>query len=313
MKTASLFLGFLVLALHAEDAASPGNHTVRLEHQGRKRSYIVHVPPQAVAKKPLPVVIAYHGGGGNAQQFQESCELDRLADRDGFLLVYPNGTGRLEDRLLTWNAGKGCGYAMENRVDDVGFSLAVLDDLARRNPVEARRVYATGMSNGSMMAYRLATDAADRVTAIVGVAGAMNVETFAPSRPVSILHIHSVDDPRAPYPGGLGPPFPLTNVRTSHSDVDATLHQWIVFNGCPEKPVVGATIHGKAGTPSEKHTATCYTWGPGKNGVKVVFWKLTGAGHVWPGAEPGRIEKIVGPSTDVIDANELIEQFFLLK
>lgn len=288
----------------------PGNHTLRIKHQGRERSYLVHVPPQATAGKPLPVVVGYHGGGGNAQQFKDSCELDGLADREGLLLVYPNGTGRLADRFLTWNAGKGCGYAMENQVDDVGFTLAVLDDLARRIAVDAKRVYATGMSNGSMMAHRLAVDASDRVAAIAGVAGALNVETFAPMRPVAILHIHSVDDSRALYAGGLGPPFPFTNQRTFHSGVEKTLQQWTTFDGCPENPTVGPTIYGRPDTASAKHSATKYTYGPGKNGVEVVFWKLTGAGHVWPGAKPGPLEKICGPSTDVINANEEIWKFF---
>ena len=148
----------------------------RLEHGGRARSYVLHVPLRQ-ASGPRPLLLAFHGGGGNGPGFQEYAGLDALADRDGWLVAYPNGTSRwFDERLLTWNAGDCCGYAQAPTVDDVGFALAVIDDVARPRTADRRRVYATGHSNGAMLAYRLAAEAAERVAAIAPVAGAMSLE-----------------------------------------------------------------------------------------------------------------------------------------
>lgn len=184
----------------------PGDHTFKLDYQQRHRSYIVHVP-KAGSNAARPVVLNFHGGGAYAANQQSYSRMDATAEREGFLAVYPDGTGRLATRLLTWNAGTCCGYASEHNVDDVGFTRAVVEDLSRRTPANRSRIYATGLSNGAMMAYRLALEASDLIAAIAPVAGS-EVAPFHPVRPVSILHIHSVDDPRALYTGGLGPPVP---------------------------------------------------------------------------------------------------------
>ena len=306
LLTLTLLAGACVFSRHATAWPAPGDYQFELEHEGRVRSYRVHVPPPASAPTLFPVVLSFHGGGGNAWWQQMYTQMDPLADREGFLVVYPNGTGALPDRLLTWNAGRCCGYAMEHAVDDVGFTRAVLDDLAARIPVDPARVYATGLSNGAMMAYRLAAEAPDRVAAIAPVAGVIGTEGFAPARPVPILHIHSVDDPRALYGGGLSPPFPGTNRRVDHLPVEDALAQWRARAGCPDQPIVGATV----GPSPAGHTATRYTYGPCAGGGEIVLWKLTGAGHVWPGGQPGYLEAVLGPSTDVINANAEMWAFF---
>src|SRR5258708_17603405 len=187
-------------------ALVPGDRRVALAFGGRDRSYIAHVPPAAGSRRLLPLLFVFHGGGSNAAGQQRFSRLDGLADRAGFVLVYPNGRGRFH-RFLTSNAGTCCGSAAVERVDDAGFSLAVLDDVARRLPVDRERVYATGMSNGAMMAHRLGAEASEAMAAIAPVAGGMVFQRFAPARPVPVLHIHSLDDPRALYHGGLGPAF----------------------------------------------------------------------------------------------------------
>src|SRR5262249_31377905 len=123
---------------------TPGDYDFSLTHAGRVRAYLLHVPPQAADKKPLAVVVNFHGGRGTAKGQKEWSGLDAVADREGFLAVYPDGTGRFGRRLLTWNAGTCCGYARTNAVDDVGFVLTLLADLATRTPVDHTRVYATG-------------------------------------------------------------------------------------------------------------------------------------------------------------------------
>ena len=284
---------------------SPGAYTFSLQHQGLERSYLVRVPPAASEGHPLPVVLAFHGGGGNASQFSSSSGLDDLADREGFLSVHPNGTGRVPGRALTWNAGPACcGWARDQAVDDVGFVLALLDDLARRTPLDRSRVYATGHSNGAMMAYRLAAEAADRIAAIAPVAGAMVLEDFRPVAPVPVLHIHSVDDPRALYTGGEGPPFPFTTHTVLHKPVEDVLARWVELNDCPSEPEVTQR------KGNERHTAALLVWGPCSSGAPVEHWKLWGAGHGWPETpDRGLRERLIGPSTNVISGAEEVWRF----
>ena len=291
---------------------APGNHEMSLRVGDRSRRYIVHVPPQGSEGRALAVVLSFHGGGGTGRGMRDYARSDGLADREGFLVVYPDGTGRWGRRLLTWNAGTCCGYAHDNHVDDVAFVRALLDHLARRTPVDARRIYATGLSNGAMMAYRLAAEAGDRIAAIAPVAGGLVVDSIRSPRPVPILHIHSVDDPRALYGGGLGPPFPFTNARVMHPKVDSVIARWVAFDRCPPPaiPAVGETLHGRPGSATAAHTATPYSYGPCADGSEVVLWKLTGAGHVWPGGNVQPWQEYVGPATDVIDANAEMWRFF---
>ncbi len=211
-------------------------------------------------------------------------QLDRVADREHFLVVYPNGTGR--GRMRVWNAGTCCGSAPAKHIDDVGFIRAVIDDLSRRTSVDRSRIYATGMSNGSMMSYRLAAEAPDLVTAIAPVAGSMVLVRFQPKLPVPVMHFHSVDDPRALYNGGLGPPFPMTSTRVLHPPVEEQLAKWIAFDGCPSNATIEKRIAGRPGSDDEGKTATKYVYAPCKSGAPVVLWKLTGSGHVWPAPTP---------------------------
>jgi polyhydroxybutyrate depolymerase len=308
------FRVLLCAALLAADSAGAaleaGDHEFALTHQKLKRSYLVRMPPHASANAPLPVVVNFHGGGGNARTQKWYSRMDRTADREGFIAVYPNGTGGFGTRLLTWNAGNCCGVAALNRVDDVGFTLAVIDDLARKTPVDMARIYAAGLSNGSMMAYRIAAEASERIAAVAGVAGAMTLSNFAPKVLVPVMHIHSVDDQRALYGGGLGPAFPMTDTRVFHTSVDNMLKKWIAHNGCPAQGTAAALVTGKRGGPDEKHTASRITYGPCRPGTEVVLWKLTGPGHVWLGGQRDFLPLLLGTSSGVIDANQEMWTFF---
>jgi polyhydroxybutyrate depolymerase len=289
------------------DYFSPGDHTITLTHQKRERSAIVHVPPRAIDAREIPIILNFHGGGGHGANEQEYSLMDRLADRETFVAVYPNGTGRFGNRLLTWNAGTCCAYAVLNNDDDVSFVRALVTKLTESIPIDRRRVYATGLSNGAMMSHRLAAEAADLIAAIAPVAGGMVVPGFKSPRAVPVMHIHSVDDPRALYNGGLGLPFPLTKSQVFHPNIDQMIARWVQYNGCSAEPAV---VDRRAGREGSGRSATRYVYPHCREGVEVDLWKLTGAGHVWPGGKQKFMERILGPSTEIIDANQEMWNFF---
>jgi polyhydroxybutyrate depolymerase len=289
--------------------SAAGDHDLTLQVGSRTRTFLVHLPPRFAERGPLPVLVAFHGGGGSAQGFQKYAGLDAVADREGFVVIYPDGSGRLGRRLLTWNAGGCCGSAQRDRVDDVGFTIRVLGELARDLPLDRTRVYATGHSNGAMMAYRLAAEAAERIAAIAPVAGAMQLVVFAPARPMPVLHVHSVDDPRALYTGGLGPPFPFTRARVEHNAVEPTLARWAGFDGCAAEPSVVEERRAPDGGEGAGHAAVLLDFAPCASGADVRLWKLKGAGHGWPGAPPVLGESVMGPETRVILAAEEVWRF----
>lgn len=215
-------------------------------------------------------------------------------------MVYPNGTGRLE-RLLTFNSGNCCGYAMNNKVDDVEFTRQLLDNLATSANIDAKRVFATGMSNGGIMAYLLASELSDRIAAIAPVAGPMGTETCNPKRPVSVIHFHGTADENAPFKGGKGE---KSISGTDFYSVDHSIQAWVKANGCMEEPaVIRLPDEANDGT-----TITRKTYGGGKAGAEVVLVVIEGGGHTWPGQEP-RL-KALGKSTENISANNLMWEFF---
>jgi polyhydroxybutyrate depolymerase len=285
---------------------SVGDHTIALRYGDRERSAIVHVPAHATERRDFPIIINFHGGGGHGANEQEYSLMDRLADRENFLAVYPNGTGQFSKRLLTWNAGTCCGYAAIQQIDDVGFVRALIDKIAEVLPIERRRIYATGLSNGAMMAYRLAAEAGDLIAAIAPVAGGMVLPRIKSQRAIPVMHMHSLDDPRALYGGGLGPPFPFTNSRVFHPDIEQTISRWVKHNGCSAELALDRQLQNK----EARQSARRYVYSNCREGSEVVLWKLTGAGHVWPGGKQKVLERILGPSTEIIDANQEMWNFF---
>ena len=305
-----LLLAALLVAESAIAALAPGDYEIAITHQSLRRSYVVHVPPQASANRPLPLVLSFHGGGSNAEVMRSYTRMDLSADRDGYIAVYPNGSSGLQGRFLTWNAGACCGPAAILQVDDVGFALAVLDDVAARVSVDKARVYATGLSNGAMMAYRLAAEASHRIAAVAGVAGTMAMASIKPARPMPVLHMHSTQDHIARYDGGIGTPTSIADTRAMNMSVEDMLRKWLDHDGCPLKPAVIETVAGKAGTPDEAHAAIRRVYRPCREGVEVVLLQLSGAGHVWPGGVRDYNPQLLGTGTAVIDANAEMWKFF---
>jgi polyhydroxybutyrate depolymerase len=303
-----IMLAVLAIARASASAETlgPGSHRIDMQYGGLGRSYIVHVPPQASSAIALPVILNFHGAGSNAEQEERYSGMDATADRDGFVAVYPNGTGR-GTRALTWNAGGCCLYAERNKIDDVGFTRALLDDVASRVHIDRTRVYATGISNGGMMAFRLGVEASDRIAAIAPVEGALMVDTSGLARPMPLMLFNSVDDRYVPYEGRFGRLGRIAHV-TPFPPVDEEIARWRKFDGCPANAQVGPTLKGAPGTPDAGNSATRYEWGPCGDGSRIVLWKLAGSGHVWPGTS--HAVSWLGRSTQVINANDQMWQFF---
>jgi polyhydroxybutyrate depolymerase len=276
-----------------------GGHERELLVDGREHNYLVYVPETLDLSQPAPVVLAYHGGGSNAERMRAYSGLDTSAWKYGFAVVYPEGTGRLLP-LRTWNGGNCCGYAMEQDVDDVAFTRALLDDLATVLHVDGRRVYATGMSNGAIMAYRLAAELSGRIAAIAPVAGTLGVPEPEPARPVPVLHVHGTADEHVPWGGGVG----IGVSGTDFVSVHESLRVWRELNGCP----VGSSTFVLPDREDDGMRVTRTTWGPGLQDSEVVLITVQGGGHTWPGHDPGL--RVLGRSTRDVDVNDLIWEFF---
>jgi polyhydroxybutyrate depolymerase len=265
---------------------------------GLQRSYVVRLPKGHEQATPLPVVLALHGATMNGPMMAWFSDLNRKADEVGFIAVYPNGTGTHSS--FTWNGGNCCGSAMQNRVDDVAFIHALLDDLIQSYSVDARRIYATGMSNGAGMAYRLAAELSERIAAIAPVSGSVGTEIGQPKCPVSVLHFHGTRDEYIPFAGGRGK---QSFFGTNHRSVEESIRIWVKANGCDGTPKIDVLSEGDDGM-----RVTRKTYGGGRDGAEVVLVLVDGGGHTWPGRRSPA--KILGRSTLNVSANDLMWQFF---
>ncbi len=277
-------------------AAGAGARNVSgtLSFDGYTRAYILHLPPAYTGGTPLPLVVNMHGGGATAESQALVSRMNPEADKQGFLVVYPAGTGRQEDKGLTWNAGICCAYAMEQQVDDVGFIRALIEELSRQYAVDPKRVYATGISNGGMMAYRLGCQLADKIAAIAPVAGAQDVLACQPAQPVAVIAFHGTADDHVPYDGGHGSAALSPIVNRS---VAFAMDFWTREDGC-------------ASTPKQTQTSAhvlhdTYT-GCGA-GTAVELYTVQDGKHAWPGGAP--LPGGLAP-TQEISASRLMLEFF---
>ena len=292
------FLGIFVLLFFCTFSPSciAGSEPQTMEFGGRSRGYLLHLPPQYKGIEPLALVVVLHGGGGDAWSAEEMTGFSKLADEEGFIVVYPNGTGMFDNKLLTWNVGNCCGYAMDNDIDDADFIMALVGSLEARFTIDPARIFVTGMSNGGMLAYRLACLFSDKIAAIAPVAGAMNDDMCMPVSPVSVIAFHGTADRYVLYKGGEPPIQWDARVRKDKSVAEA-MDFWIKRDGCGTTP-----FH------TENHSMAIDTWDEGLGGAEVVLTTIKGGGHAWPGGKPWRY-RADEPTTDV-NATKAIWEFF---
>lgn len=273
--------------------------TLTVRHQDLDRNSFVHPPAGSAPAGGWPVVLAFHGGGVDAENMAGFCGLHELGERAGFVTVYPSGTGRLE-KSLTWNAGSCCGHALSQQIDDVGFVRKLLDALPTIAPIDFSRVYVSGMSNGGMLAYRLAAEMAERLAAVASVAGPLCLSSIQPALPMPVLHFHGTDDEFTPFTGGRG----IKSIsQTDFLSVADSLGAWIAANQCPATPEVAAEEEAADGTSIERRV-----YGPGREGVEVTLYIIHGGGHTWPGRQPRH--EYLGRSTASLSASDILWAFF---
>ena len=251
-----------------------GEVTHKLTHDSRERSYILYVPASVNWSQSVPLVFVFHGGTGNAESAIRMSGFNEVADRNGFIVVYPNGTGRLsDDKLLTWNGGDCCGYAQQKNVDDVGFVRAIVTDLQSLADIDAKRIYATGMSNGAILSHRLACEAADVFAAVAPVAGTLNFSQCNPSQSISVIEFHGTGDQHVPYEGGFGTES-LVNV--DFASVQDSVGFWTSFNKCNSQPKINSS-------DDIQHEA----WTECTASTSVELYTVINGGHAWPGGAAG--------------------------
>lgn len=275
---------------------APGDYRFSFLHDGITREYRVHVPANYLPGRPTPMLIALHGGGGDAasQADESKYRLISKSEQAGFIAVFPNGYSRWPSGVLaTWNAGKCCGPAQKKNIDDVGFIREVIHRMERQASIDPRRIFATGMSNGAMMSWRLACEAPE-VRAIAPVAGSDNSPACKPSRPVPVIEFHALDDNHVPFNGGKGD---LSIAQVDFVSVPSAQVKWIRIDRAQLQSTRVLTV---AGAHCDLHPAT-------RDGAPVELCVTDSGGHSWPGGgtQQGRKQ----PSM-AISANDLMWNFF---
>jgi polyhydroxybutyrate depolymerase len=284
----------------AEDGARPPETAPEIRCSGRRpqpldaewkvlssgieRRFDVHVPRSYDPTKPTPVVLNFHGFTSDKRQQDLLSRMNAKADREGFVVVTPNGSGLQK----SWNAGACCGDAKDKNVDDVQFVRDLLDELEGRLCLDRRRIFATGMSNGGFFSHRLGCELGERIAAIAPVAGVLGVGACTPARPFPVMQFHGTGDAIVPFDGSTGLGF---------RSVKETIDLWRDRNGCTGAPTV---------TFASGDTK-CETWSACSPGGEVVLCTIDGGGHTWPGGLP---VPAGGKTTTALSATDAMWTFF---
>ncbi|GHC44195.1 alpha/beta hydrolase family esterase [Neogemmobacter tilapiae] len=255
------------------------------------RAYVIDLPARAVG---APLILVLHGGGGSPAQIARNSGFSLPANKAGYAVIYPEGSGRIK----TWNGGYCCGFAQRNKVDDIAFLDLAIKDAGKRFKLNTDRLYLTGMSNGSLMVEAYAASKPRRVKAVAGVSGTLDIASFPVRGQVALLHIHGTADTQVPYAGGLPTDgFTDTHFSAVTEVVDAFVQRW------------GTGLMRTSRTLDRFDDGTKVTienWTQ-KGRVVVRLITVENGGHVWPG---GRRAGRQGGQTQEISANDEILRFF---
>ncbi len=260
------------------ESYEPGTHKRKLDLRvlGFHRSYLIHIPKNYNRADARPLVVALHGAFSTADEMEEETGLSELADREGFLVAYPNGI-TLFGWFQHWNAGHCCGRAMKDQVDDVGFISTVIDEIRRDFHVDPSRISMVGHSNGGMLAYLFAAEKPETLAA-VAVIGATIGSSPSPSQPevripparapVPVMALHGREDDSIPYEGGR-----LGNEDPSYVSVKESMEFWLKANQISTAPQREEMMAGKVIKD---------TWKAQASDQEVILYTLEGWKHTIP-------------------------------
>jgi polyhydroxybutyrate depolymerase len=279
-------------------AAHAGSISRRIVVGEQARHYTLYVPASA-SEPAAALVVAFHGGMGQGRGMAALSGFSALADREGFLVAYPDG---LQGR---WRDGRTMPRGMtDEHADDVAFVAELLDDAAKFHALDSRRIYAAGISNGAIFSHYLAGKMPDRIAAIAAVAGGIAVDIapdFKPVAPVSVLIIHGRNDSLVPYGGG-----PVSKTHGSIVPTDRTVRLWLAADGITGAPQTQSKPAKAAGACDEQWQS----WSGGHGASAVTLIALDGGGHTWPGGKQYLPKAIVGAVCPELDATRVIWEFF---
>ncbi|MBS3749247.1 MAG: poly(3-hydroxybutyrate) depolymerase [Candidatus Thermoplasmatota archaeon] len=273
-------------------------------HDELQRTYILHLPVSYSTDKSYPLVLVFHGGGGNAENTERLTNFSQKADEENFIVVYPEGTGKLKRRLLTWNCGFCCGYALENNIDDIGFIRSLIEHLQQKYTINSSMIYATGLSNGGIMSYYLGAELSDIFAAIAPVAAQIGGQATAqedlwqipePEYPVSVISFNGMNDSRVPYNGGTSNETHVYSWMSTNESISF----WVQQNQCNE--IAQRNISKSGNIISD-------TYSGGKNNAEVTLVTIVNGTHSWPGGQKGW-ENGAEPTKE-INATDMIWDFF---
>ncbi|MBK8944393.1 MAG: hypothetical protein IPM32_03885 [Ignavibacteriae bacterium] len=270
-----------------------------LYHNKIWRTYLTHLPPQYSSNedKEYPLVLVLHGGFGNAYNIEEQSQFSIKADtaKIPFIVVYPEGV-KSPINITTWNAGGCYGYSANTNIDDVDFISTLVDTIESKYKIDKNRIYASGLSNGGMMSYRLAAELSNRIAAIAPVASMMvNENFFEPVNSIPIIHLHSFLDDSVPIEGGLGD----GTANYEYPPLDSVLNIWANINNCNKIDIVF----------DEPGKYLYKTWTNCNDEKNIDLYVTYDGGHSWPGGTIPRIG--ADPVSEQINATNLIWDFFL--
>lgn len=272
-------------------------------HQNDNRSYILYTPELYDPDKSAALVVALHGAHGNARNTIERTDFNDIADREGFLVLYPEGISR------NWNDGRSTNTS---KADDVGFINSLIDLIAKQRNINHKRIYVTGLSNGGIMTQRLACESPDRFAAFAAVIANLPLELEAAcnsSHPVPIMIINGKDDGLMPWAGGeiRKGRFLGKGGGGAILSAEKTAQFWAGKNQCNNKPesIKLPDIDPGDGTRIEKISyAQC------KNSSEVILYAVDGGGHTWPGSKIKPATRLSGKVSQDMNASEVIWKFF---
>jgi polyhydroxybutyrate depolymerase len=294
---------FLILCLSALCDTYAQLQKGQIKINGMERNFLYALPSKVNQEQKIPLVLAFHGGGGQPKHMAELSKFHELVEKEPLMVVYPEGYKK------NWNDGRIApkNHAFREGIDDVAFISQLIDRLVKDFPVDSKRIFATGMSNGGHLAIYLSLKLSDKILAVAPVCASIPInleKEFATlPKPISVMIINGTKDKLVKYEGGEV----LSAKRGEVIGTEEMVKIYVSQNTCQATPQTKEfpNVDKKDGC-----TATQFTYTNGKNDTEVILIKIEGGGHAWAGGIQYFPKLFVGNLCRDFDATEQIWRFF---